>query len=252
MPRSTRNDNKVKSIAIAGNIIFQIFSKIDRMDLEHMTTLELNDIIDTMIRERSATPTFLQYQGFPKSACISLNHEVVHGIPDDRRIKQGDLVKIDVGVTYQGFIADAAKTFAVGLLSKSEKTLLDVTRLALKKGIDMAQKGNRISDISRAVQTTVETHNFSVVRELTGHGVGEALHEAPMIPNFVTTGYDPEITPGMVLAIEPMVNMGSHEVFTEQNGWTVSTRDGSPSCHFEDTVAVLEKGNMNLTRVVDK
>ena len=116
----------------------------------------------------------------------------------------------------------------------------------------MAQKGNRISDISRAVQTTVETHNFSVVRELTGHGVGEALHETPMIPNFVTTGYDPEITPGMVLAIEPMVNMGSHEVFTEQNGWTVSTRDGSPSCHFEDTVAVLEKGNMNLTRVVDK
>lgn len=252
MPKSTSNDNKIKCIAIAGNIIFEIFSAIDRMDLERMTTLELNDIIDTMIRERNAQPTFLQYQGFPKSACISLNHEVVHGIPDNREIKQGDLVKIDIGVTYQGYIADAAKTFAVGEVSESVRTLLDVTKHALKKGIQMAQKGNKISDISRAVQTTVEKHKFSVVRELSGHGVGETLHEAPMIPNFVTSGYDPEISSGMVLAIEPMVNMGGYEVFTEHNGWTVSTRDGTPSCHFEDTIAVLEKGNMNLTRVVDK
>lgn len=252
MPKSKHDDNKIKCLAIAGNIIFEIFSAIDRMNLEHMTTLDLNDTIDAMIRERNATPTFLQYQGFPKSVCISLNHEVVHGIPDDREIKYGDLVKIDIGVTYGGFIADAAKTFAVGEIPEQIRTLLHVTKLALKKGIEMAQKGNRISDISHAVQTTVEKHNFSVVRELTGHGVGESLHEAPMIPNFVATGLDPEITSGMVLAIEPMVNMGGYEVYTEQNGWTVSTRDGSPSCHFEDTIAVLEKGNMNLTRVVDR
>lgn len=252
MPRSTRDDNKLKCIAIAGDIISEIFSAIDRMDLERMTTLELNDVIDSMIRERGAKPTFLHYQGFPKSACISLNHEVVHGIPDDRTIAQGDLVKVDIGVTYEGFIADAAKTFAVGTIPASLRTLVEVTKLALKKGIQMAQKGNRVSDISRAVQTTVEQHKFSVVRELTGHGVGETLHEAPMIPNFVTGGHDPELTSGMVLAIEPMVNMGGYEVYTEQNGWTVSSRDGSPSCHFEDTVAVLEKGNMNLTRVADR
>ncbi len=252
MPKSKHNDNKIKCLAIAGNIIFEIFSALDRMDIERMTTLELNDTIDSMIRERNATPTFLQYQGFPKSVCISLNHEVVHGIPDDRAIKQGDLVKVDIGVTYGGYIADAAKTFVVGDVPDPVRTLLNVTKRALKKGIEAAQKGNRISDISHAVQTTVEENNFSVVRELTGHGVGKSLHEAPMIPNFVSGGLDPEIRSGMVLAIEPMVNMGSYEVYTEQNGWTVSTRDGSPSCHFEDTIAVLDKGNINLTRVVDR
>lgn len=250
MPKPTQNDEKIKRIAVAGNIIFEIFLAIDKMNLEHMKTIDLNNVIDNKIRERGGKPAFLNYRGFPKSCCISLNHEVVHGIPDERKIKKGDLVKIDVGVTYQGYVADAAKTYAVGDIPKNVKMLLQVTQNALKMGTQAARNGNRISDISRNIQKTVESKNFSVVRELTGHGVGKSLHEEPMIPNFVTTGPDPYITPGMVLAIEPMVNMGTHEVFTENNGWTISARDRSLSCHYEDTVAILEKGFMNLTRVL--
>ncbi len=251
MPISIKNEQAIKKIAIAGNIIFEIFSAIDKMDLRSMRTIELNAKIDAMIRARGATPTFLNYRGFPKSCCISLNNEIVHGIPDDRKIKEGDLVKIDVGVTYQKYIADAAKTFAVGRIPKDVRKLISVTKEALKKGVEMAKRGNKISDISRTVQTTVEKNGFSVVRELTGHGVGETLHEEPMIPNFVSKQSDIIIEPGMVFAIEPMVNAGDYDVITSKNGWTVLTKDNSLSCHHEDTVAILERGNINLTRVAE-
>lgn len=244
-----KNDDAIKKIAIAGNIIYEVFAKIEMMNLQGMKTIELNDTVDGLIRKHSATPAFLNYRGFPKSCCISLNNEVVHGIPDDRRIKDGDLVKIDVGVTYQGYVADAAKTFAVGDVDEATKKLLAVTKDALRKGIRMAKKGNKIADVSRAIQKTVEENGYGVVRELTGHGVGQDLHEEPIIPNFVTHGPSPTIQRGMVLAIEPMVTMGDYHVVTAKNGWTVSTKDGSFSCHFEDTIAVLEKGNLNLTRV---
>jgi methionyl aminopeptidase len=244
-----KNDDAIKKIAVAGNVIYEIFAHIETMNLQNMKTLELNDRIDSLIRKYNATPAFLHYRGFPKSCCISLNNEVVHGIPDDRRIQSGDLVKVDVGVTYQGYIADAAKTFAVGDIDEATKKLLAVTKEALRKGISMAQTGNKIVDVSRAIQKTVEENGYGVVRELTGHGVGQELHEEPMIPNFVSRGPSPTIQRGMVLAIEPMVTMGDYHVFTAENGWTVSTRDGSFSCHFEDTIAVLEKGNLNLTRV---
>ncbi len=251
MPIALRNDQVIKKIAIAGNIIFKIFRHIDTMDLNGMQTIELNDRIHAIIKKHRAIPAFLNYRGFPKSACISLNNEVVHGIPSKRTIQDGDLVKIDVGVNYQGYIADAAKSFAVGVVSDAAKKLMAVTKQALQKGIAQAQKGKRISDISRAVQTVVEKNGFSVVRELTGHGVGESLHEEPMIPNFVTTGDNPEIQPGMVFAIEPMVNSGDYDVFTAEDGWAILTKDGSLSCHFEDTIAVLEHGNINLTRVAE-
>jgi methionyl aminopeptidase len=251
MPIAIRDEQAIKKIAIAGNIIFEIFAHIDTMELSGMQTIELNDKIHTIIKKHSATPAFLDYRGFPKSACVSLNNEVVHGIPGKRTIQDGDLVKIDVGVNYQGYIADAAKTFAVGKVSDSAKKLMAVTKHALRQGIAQAQKGKRISDISRAVQTVVEKNGFSVVRELTGHGVGENLHEEPMIPNFVTTGDNPEIQPGMVFAIEPMVNSGDYDVVTAQDGWAILTKDGSLSCHFEDTIAVLEHGNINLTRVAE-
>jgi methionyl aminopeptidase len=244
-----KNDDAIKKIAIAGNVIYEIFARIETMNLQGMKTIELNDRVDGLIRKYNATPTFLNYRGFPKSCCVSLNNEVVHGIPDDRRIQNGDLVKVDVGVTYQGYIADAAKTFAVGDVDEAAKKLLAVTKEALRKGIEMAQTGNKIADVSRAIQKTVEENGYGVIRELTGHGVGQELHEEPMIPNFVTRGPSPTIERGMVLAIEPMVTMGDYHVVTAENGWTVSTRDGSFSCHFEDTVAVLEKGNLNLTRV---
>jgi methionyl aminopeptidase len=155
-----------------------------------------------------------------------------------------------VGVTYQGYIADAARTFVVKTIPEHARRLIKTTKDALRKGISAAQKGNRISDISRAIQNSVEGEGFSVVRELTGHGVGKGLHEEPMIPNFVCSGPDPVIETGMVIAIEPMVNEGGHEVITEENGWTISARDGSLSCHFEDTIAILARGNMNLTRVM--
>jgi methionyl aminopeptidase len=251
MPILIKDEEAIRNIAAAGNIIHDIFDEISRMDLTGMKTVEINDNIDNFIKNRGASPAFLKYRGFPKSCCISLNDEIVHGIPDDRKIKDGDLVKIDVGVKYHGYIADAARTFSVGDVAKEVKKLLKVTREALGAGIKAAKNGNRISDISRQIQTIVEADGFSVVRELTGHGVGQALHEEPIIPNFVAKGPDPIISTGMVLAIEPMVNMGSYQVKTASNGWTISTSDGALSCHYEDTIAILEKGNMNLTRVME-
>jgi methionyl aminopeptidase len=251
MPIPIKDEEAIKKIAVAGNIIFGIFSEISKMDLVGMKTIELNDYVDTAINDRGASPAFLNYRGFPKSCCISLNNEIVHGIPDEHKIASSDLVKIDVGVKYHGYIADAARTFAVGKISKDARELIEVTKEALREGIKAAKNGNRVSDISRHVQTIVETNGFSVVRELTGHGVGQALHEEPVIPNFVGSGPNPVLSTGMVIAIEPMVNRGDYQIKTESNGWTISTRDGSLSCHFEDTIAILEKGNINLTRVVE-
>ncbi|KPL14175.1 hypothetical protein AMJ74_03850 [candidate division WOR_3 bacterium SM1_77] len=249
MTISMSNAEAIERITIAGRVIDEIFKIIDKMDLRGVRTLDLNDRIDTLIRERGGTPAFLNYRGFPKSCCISLNSEVVHGIPDNRRIEDGNLVKIDVGVQYGGYIADAARTFVAGRITPEVQHLLMVTKNALRKGIDAAQPRNKVSDISRAIQTIVEKNGYSVVRELTGHGVGKNLHEEPVIPNFVTGGSEVEIKPGMALAIEPMVNMGDHDVVTAQNGWTIMTRDNSLSCHYEDTVLILEDDNINLTKV---
>uniref|UniRef100_A0A7C4TGX1 Methionine aminopeptidase n=1 Tax=candidate division WOR-3 bacterium TaxID=2052148 RepID=A0A7C4TGX1_UNCW3 len=245
------NEEAIKNVVVAGNIIYKIFCTITKLNLEGMKTIELNNIIDKLIRENNGVPAFLNYRGFPKSVCISLNEEVVHGIPDERVIKEGDLVKIDVGVKYNGYIADAARTFAVGKITEEAARLIRVTKEALKRGIEKAQNGNKISNISRAIQRFVEENGFSVVRELTGHGVGRELHEEPMVPNFLWDGPDAEIKTGMALAIEPMVNMGNYEVVTSANSWTILTRDRSLSCHFEDTIIVLEKGNLNVTRVVE-
>jgi methionyl aminopeptidase len=249
MTISISNAEAIERITIAGRVIDEIFKRIDKMDLRGVRTLDLNDRIDTLIRERGGTPAFLNYRGFPKSCCISLNNEVVHGIPDNRRIEDGNLVKIDVGVQYGGYIADAARTFVAGKITPEVQHLLTVTKNALRRGIDAAQPRNKVSDISRAIQTIVEKNGYSVVRELTGHGVGKNLHEEPVIPNFVNGGSEVEIKPGMALAIEPMVNMGDHDVVTAQNGWTIMTRDNSLSCHYEDTVLILEDDNINLTKV---
>jgi len=251
MPISTANAQAIENIKTAGRIIMEIFGRIDKMDLRRMKTIDLNDRIDTIIRENAASPAFLNYRGFPKSCCISLNEEVVHGIPDSRRIENGDIVKIDIGVNYRGYIADAARTFAVGSIASETQQLLEVTKQALKNGITAAKPGNKISDISHAIQTTVEANGYSVVRELTGHGIGRNLHEEPAIPNFVSGGPEFLIKPGMALAIEPMVNMGKHDVVTAQNRWTILTKDNSLSCHYEDTVLIVEGGNVNLTKTME-
>jgi methionyl aminopeptidase len=249
MTISISNAAAIERITVAGRIIDEIFKRIAKMDLRGMRTLDLNDRIDTLIRERGGIPAFLNYRGFPKSCCVSLNNEIVHGIPDKRRIESGDLVKIDVGVQYGGYIADAARTYVTGRTTPEVQHLMTVTEDALRKGIDAALPHNKVSDISRAIQTIVEKNGYSVVRELTGHGVGKNLHEEPVIPNFVNGGSEVEILTGMALAIEPMVNIGGHDVVTAQNGWTIMTKDDSLSCHIEDTILVLEKGNINLTRV---
>uniref|UniRef100_A0A7C6EHT5 Methionine aminopeptidase n=1 Tax=candidate division WOR-3 bacterium TaxID=2052148 RepID=A0A7C6EHT5_UNCW3 len=243
------NEEGIKNVILAGEIINKIFKEIEKIDLKGMKTIELNDKIHNLIIEHNGYPAFLNYRGFPKSSCISLNDEVVHGIPDNRVIKDGDLVKVDIGVVYGGYIADAARTFISGAVSEDVLRFVRLSKEALKKGIEKARPGNHISDISQAIQDFVEGNGYSVVRELTGHGVGKALHEEPMIPNFVSSGPDPEILPGMALAIEPMTNMGRFEVKTLNNGWTISTRDGSLSSHFEDTIIILKKGNLNATRV---
>ncbi|OPX18373.1 type I methionyl aminopeptidase [candidate division WOR-3 bacterium 4484_100] len=244
-----KNDEAIRKITVAGNIIYEIFKMISEMNLEGKCTIDLNNQIDTWIRERGGYPAFLNYRGFPRSCCISINDEVVHGIPSDRVIRNGDLVKIDLGVKYQGYIADAARTYPVGEISAEARNLMVITKQALKAGIAQARAGNHISDISRAIQETAESAGYSVVRELTGHGVGENLHEEPIIPNYLGPGSDPLIKPGMVLAIEPMVNMGGYEVCTAENGWTITTMDNSLSCHFEDTIAILKNGILNTTRV---
>lgn len=246
-----KDDESIKKIAIAGDIIFEVFKTLRTLDICGMRTNQLDDRIHTIIQDRGGTPTFHLYRGFPKHCCISLNDQIVHGIPDERKIQPGDLVKIDVGVTYDGYIADAATTIPVGDISKDVQKLIDVTKQALASGIAQAKKGKYISDISRSIQTLVEKEGFSVVRELTGHGVGRELHEEPMIPNFVCNAPDPMLDAGMVLAIEPMVTMGAFQVITDANGWTIATRDGSLSAHFEDTIAITKRGNMNLTRVVE-
>ena len=251
MPIILKNEEAIKKIAVAGNIIYEIFRYIENLKLAGKTTEELDDMIESTIKKRNAIPAFFNYRGFPRNSCISINDEVVHGIPGPRVIKENDLVKIDVGVSYQGYIADAACTYPAGEVKEKTRKLMKITKTALGQGISMARPGNRVSDISRAIQNIVEANGFSIVRDLTGHGVGKNLHEEPMIPNFVCEGPDPEIKKGMVLAIEPMVNMGGFEVKTATNTWTISTRDGSLSCHYEDTIAILEKGNINMTRVFE-
>ena len=246
-----KDEQSIQKIAIAGTIISDIFSAVRSFDLCGMRTIQLDERISVLIHEHGGIPTFYQYRGFPKHCCISLNEQVVHGIPDDRKIEQGDLVKIDVGVTYDGYIADAATTIVVGTVDNDVQRLVDTTKKALRSGIAQAIKGNNVSHISKSIQTIVEKQGFNVVRELTGHGVGRSLHEEPTIPNFVCNAPDPMLDAGMVLAIEPMVTMGDYPVVTEANGWTITTRDGSLSAHFEDTIAITKRGIMNLTRVVE-
>ncbi len=246
-----KTDEEIEGIRKASRLVAQTLEYIESYIRPGVTTSDLNQKIDAFIRKHGGLPAFLGYRGYPASSCISLNHEVVHGIPSRAKvIRSGDLVKIDIGVIFQGYIGDAAKTFVVGEVPPRVRELVETTRKALYKGITMAQPGHYLSEISKAIQEEVEAHGFSVVRELAGHGVGLRLHEDPSIPNFVDSHRKgPKLKPGMVLAIEPMVNMGTHEVRTLADGWTVVTADGQPSAHFEHTVAILADGPEILTEV---
>jgi len=224
--------------------------RLERMIEPGVSTADLDREAERYCRRQGAVPAFKGYRGFPASLCVSLNQEVVHGIPSRRvRLRAGDLVSIDFGVRYQGYYGDAAVTIAVGGLDEERARLQAVTREALERGIAQVTIGRRVSDISRAIQAHVEAHGFSVVRQFVGHGIGRRLHEPPEIPNYVREGASPRLQPGMVLAIEPMVNAGTWEVKVLKDGWTVVTADGRPSAHFEHSVAVTEDGPLVLSRL---
>ena len=212
-----------------------------------VTTGEIDRLIRQYIEKMGAKPSFLGYGGFPASACISINETVIHGIPGNRVIREGDIVSIDVGAQLNGFHGDNAATFAAGKVTAEATALMDATRESLYEGIKAATAGNRVGDIGAAVQRYVDMRGYSVVRQFVGHGVGTHLHEDPSVPNFGTPGRGPKLLPGMTLAIEPMVNAGTHEVSILGDGWTTVTRDGRLSAHFEHTVAITPDGPVILT-----
>ena len=232
-----------------GRVVAETLKVLSAAAVAGTTTLELDRIARLEIEKRGAKPAFLGYRGFPGTLCVSLNHEVVHGIPSaSSRIAEGDLVSLDLGCIVGGFYADAAVTVAVGKIPAEAERLIEVTRQSLAKGIAAMRSGGRLGDVSGAVQKHVEAAGFSVVREFVGHGIGRALHEEPAVPNFGREGTGLRLSPGLVLAIEPMVNMGACEVDTLKDGWTAVTRDGSVSAHFEHTVAVTDSCPEILTQ----
>jgi methionyl aminopeptidase len=212
-----------------------------------VTTQELDQAAERFIRSQGATPAFKGYRGFPGSICASPNDMVVHGIPDGTTMAEGDILSVDVGVELDGFVADSAYTFGVGEISSDAERLLEGCQAALAAGIAQCQAGNRLSDVSHAIQVATEEAGFAVVRSLVGHGIGRAMHEDPQIPNYGAPGRGPELQPGMTFAIEPMINAGSADVYLHDDEWSISTIDGALSAHFEHTVAVTEEGPRILT-----
>ena len=215
-----------------------------------VTTFEIDEAIRRYIEKCGAKPTFLGYGGFPASACISINDEVIHGIPSKKRVlREGDIVKIDTGATYHGYVGDSARTIPVGKVSAEATTLIEVTRNSFFKGVEQVRIGNRIGDIGAAIAGLVVANGYSTVKRYVGHGVGEDMHEAPDVPNFGTAGRGPRLCAGMTIAIEPMVNVGREDVRELADGWTVKTADGSLSAHYENTIALTSDGVLILTQV---
>ena len=242
-----KSKREIELMRCAGRIAANALAAAGAAAVPGITTGELNDLIKKSIEKDGAYPSFLGYAGFPGAACISINDEVIHGIPGKRVLREGDLVKIDVGATYQGYIADCANTFPVGKIDDEAQRLIDVTRQSFYEGMKYAQTGNRVSDISHAIQTYVEENGFSVVRKYVGHGVGSKLHEEPEVPNFGSPGVGARLVSGMTIAVEPMVNQGVYTVKELDDGWTVKTRDGKLSAHYENSVLITENGPEILT-----
>jgi methionyl aminopeptidase len=239
---------EVAKIDAAGDILAECLDMLAVATKQGVTTAELDRLAERLIRERGGVPTFLGYRGFPASICVSPNDMVVHGIPGKYRVSEGDVISIDVGVTLDGYVADSAITLPIGTVEPEAQRLLDVTAESLEAALAECHEGRRLGDVSHAVQEVVEAAGFSVVRSLVGHGVGKEMHEDPQIPNYGDPDRGPRLEEGMVFAIEPMVNAGGHEVFVADDGWSISTVDGSLSAHFEHTVAVGRKKPKVLTR----
>jgi methionyl aminopeptidase len=238
---------EIEGMARAGEVVAATIALVGEHIQPGITTGELDRIADEFIRDHGGVPTSKGYRGFPAATCISPNSMVVHGIPGEHRVEEGDLITIDVGVTLEGLIADSAYTFGVGEIAPEARRLLDVCQQARDAGIAQARPGNHVGDISHAVQTVVEDAGFSVVRSLVGHGVGRSYHEEPQVPNFGDPGRGSLLQTGMTLAIEPMITAGGPEVYVHDDDWSISTQDGSLAAHFEHTVAILDDGPRILT-----
>jgi methionyl aminopeptidase len=247
----TRSREEIEKIRVSAQLVAKTLRELGRAARPGVTTAELDRLAETFIRDHGGRPAFKGYRGFPSSICSSVNEEVVHGMPGPRTLCDGDIIGIDVGVEKDGYYGDAALTFAVGSASDEVRKLLEVTRESLMQGIAQARPGNRVGDISNAIQRHVESHGHSVVRALVGHGIGREMHEEPAVPNFGPAGRGPRLMAGLVLAIEPMVNVGGFEVVTRPDGWTVATKDGALSAHFEHTVAVGLEGPEILSVLPD-
>lgn len=243
-----KNQDEILRLQDANQIVAETLHMLEGVVAPGISTWELDRLAEELCLARKARPAFKGYRGFPGSLCVSVNEEVVHGIPSKKRkLHKGDIVSVDFGVLYQGFYGDAAVTLGVDKVSDQVDRLLRVTRDSLHKGIEQMVVGNRVEDISKAIQQYVEENGFSVVRQFVGHGIGSELHEAPEIPNFHQGERTARLLPGMVLAVEPMVNMGSHKVKVLRDGWTVITADKKPSAHFEHSIAVTDKGPLVLS-----
>jgi methionyl aminopeptidase len=243
-----KSAREIELMRQGGSVLADLMEHLRGSVKAGLSTLEIDEDVEAFIKRRRARPAFKGYRGFPASVCVSINDEVVHGIPSaHRRLKEGDIVGLDLGCIVEGYYADCAFTMAIGEIPAAVQRLLDVTRQSLELAIGQCRPGGRLSDISHAVQQHVETHGFAVIRAFVGHGIGRALHEEPQVPNFGEPGRGPQLRPGMVLAIEPMVTMGSSDVRILDDGWTAVTADGSLAAHFEHTVAVTEDGPTVLT-----
>ena len=245
-----RSDEEISAIRKAGRIVASAIEKLKRSAKEGVTTKELDAIAREEILKTGGYPAFKDYKGYPGNICASLNEAVVHGIPSERRLRSGDILSLDVGVKLRDYFADAAVTVAIGRISDQAKRLIDVTRGALDAGIAAAQQGRRLSDISHAIQEYAESNKFSVVRLFVGHGIGMSIHEEPEVPNFGIPDRGPRLESGMVLAIEPMVNAGTHEIEILDDGWTAVTKDRKLSAHFEHTIAIRPGGAEILTEIL--
>ncbi|MCR4443130.1 MAG: type I methionyl aminopeptidase [Peptococcaceae bacterium] len=244
-----KSDRELRYLYDAGQVVAKTHQEVKKAVKPGVTTWELDKIAEEFIHKCQAKPAFKGYHGFPGSICASVNEEVVHGIPSRlRQVKSGDIISIDIGAILNGYVGDAAVTLPVGEVDSEVQRLLDVARESLNRGIEKALANNRLTDISHAIQTYVENNGYSVVRDFVGHGIGRNMHEEPQVPNFGAPGRGPRLKEGMTLAIEPMVNMGTHEVETLEDNWTVVTKDRKRSAHFEHTIAITEKGPWILTR----
>ena len=237
-----KTSEEIELITRAGRIVAECQKLLIGELKPGMTTLELDNLTEECIRDNGAIPAFKGYRNFPNSLCASVNEEVVHGIPSKRVLNDGDIIGLDIGAIVEGFYGDGAVTVPVGEISPHVQTLINVTREGLLKGIEQAVVGNRLSDISAAIQTHVEKHGYSIVRDFVGHGIGRQLHEEPQVPNYGRPGQGPRLKPGMALAIEPMVNLGGSGVKVLDDGWTAVTSDGSLSAHFEHTISIEPSG----------